>query len=52
MWYLLDETTGATCISGFYADRKLPEIFSRKNTTWKDWKATHPDSKYMRYPGL
>ena len=51
LWYLLDKTTGATCISGVYADRKLGEIFSSRKTTlyWKDWKAVHPNSKFMKY---
>jgi hypothetical protein len=48
MWYLLDETTGATSVSGIFADRKLPEVYAVRRT-WKDWKAAHPNSKYMRY---
>ncbi|UCH85803.1 MAG: DUF3179 domain-containing protein, partial [Candidatus Latescibacterota bacterium] len=36
------------CISGPYADRKLPELTSVK-TRWTAWKASHPDTKYLEF---
>ena len=48
LWYHLRDTTGLTCVSGFYKDRTLPEFPSTK-TRWFTWKASHPFSKYLRY---
>ena len=49
MWYHLEGEDGMTCISGHFADRKLPEFESVK-IRWNEWKALHPDSKFMKYP--
>jgi hypothetical protein len=49
LWYHLSGTSGLTCISGTYADRKLEE----KNSTltrWFDWHSTNPQSKFLDYP--
>ena len=49
MWYHLPDDDGLTCISGTYADRKLPELTSVL-TRWNRWKADFPDSKFLKYP--
>ena len=49
LWYHLAGDTGLTCISGFYADRKLPE-FESTHTRWRDWKAAHPETLFLKYP--
>ena len=49
MWYHLPGEDGLTCISGAYADRKLPELRSVA-TRWDRWKADFPDSKILKYP--
>ncbi len=49
MWYHLQGDDGLTCISGFYADRKLPELESSL-TRWNLWKAEFPDSEFLKYP--
>lgn len=49
MWYHLEGEDGLTCISGEFADRKLPE-FQSTVTRWKTWKAMHEDSKFLKYP--
>ncbi|UCH83605.1 MAG: DUF3179 domain-containing protein, partial [Candidatus Latescibacterota bacterium] len=48
IWYHLEGFNGLTCISGPYADRKLPELTSVK-TRWTAWKASHPDTKYLEF---
>ena len=47
MWYPLPGDDGLTCISGTYADRKLPELTSVL-TRWNRWKADFPDSKFLK----
>ncbi len=49
LWYHLQGTDGLTCISGFYADRKLEE-FSSVLMRWNDWVDLNPDSKFLKYP--
>jgi len=49
MWYHLDGEDGLTCVSGFYADRKLPE-FESTLTRWRDWWNNHPETGFLRYP--
>jgi hypothetical protein len=49
LWYHLSGTDGLTCISGTYADMLLEEYVSTR-TRWSDWFATHPDSKYLKWP--
>ncbi len=49
LWYHLPGDTGLTCISGFYADRKLPE-FESIHTRWNNWKAKHPNTGFLKYP--
>ena len=49
MWYHLLGDDALTCISSFYADRKLPELDSSL-TRWRNWNAEYPDSKFLRYP--
>ena len=48
LWYHLPGTDGLTSIGGVYKDRKLEELFSVK-TRWKDWVASHPDTKILDY---
>jgi hypothetical protein len=48
LWYHLPGEDGLTCISGFYADRKLGEFVSTQ-TRWRDWVSAHPESKYLDY---
>ena len=48
MWYHLSGTDGLTSIAGVYKDRKLEELISVK-TRWKDWVASHPDTKILDY---
>jgi hypothetical protein len=48
IWYHLEGFNGLTCISGIYADRKLPELGSVR-TRWNTWKAGHPDTKYLEF---
>ena len=45
LWYHLDGTSALTCISGEYADRTLPELFSAK-TPWRSWVSEHPTSRF------
>lgn len=48
LWYHLEGEDALTCVNGRWRDRKLPEL----GTTvlrWRDWKATHPNSKYLDY---
>jgi len=47
LWYHLSGTDGLTCISGEYADRKLPELTSYF-VRWNNWVNEHPDSKYLK----
>ncbi|NIT60056.1 MAG: DUF3179 domain-containing protein [Aliifodinibius sp.] len=47
LWYHLEGDDGLTCISGFYADRKLPE-FPSVLTRWRNWVADHPFSKFLK----
>ena len=48
LWYHLEGNSGLTCVSGFYADRKLPE-FQSTHTRWSDWKEQHPDSHFLKF---
>jgi hypothetical protein len=45
LWYPLSFIGGMTSVGGTFADRKLPEIASER-TTWANWKANHPNTKY------
>ena len=49
MWYHMKGDNALTCISGEYADRRLPELGSTF-TRWNRWKADFPDSKILKYP--
>ncbi len=49
LWYHLQGDDGLTCISGVYADRKLPELESTL-TRWNLWMADFPDSEFLKYP--
>ena len=50
VWYHLESDYALTCISsGVYAGRRLPELGSTF-TRWSNWKAMHPDSKFLKYP--
>lgn len=46
LWYHLEGEDGLTCVSGFYADRKLEEFESTK-IRWNLWKSAHPDTRFM-----
>lgn len=48
LWYHLEGTDGLTCISGRWADRVLEE-FPATVTRWRDWKAAHPNSKFLKF---
>ncbi len=47
MWYHMPGDSGLTCISGFYADQKLPE-FRSYFIRWNVWNEQHPFSKVLR----
>ena len=51
LWYPMShqEASGRTlvCISGHFADQKLPSVPSSL-TTWSKWKSSHPASKFLR----
>jgi len=47
LWYHLDGDDGLTCIGGFYADRKLPELNSVL-IRWKQWHEDHLTSKVLK----
>ena len=49
MWYHLQGSDGLTCISGTYADRKLPE-FESTLARWNRWKADYPASRILEFP--
>ena len=49
MWYHLDGDDALTCVSGPYADRRLPELESTF-TRWSRWKADFLDSRLLKYP--
>ncbi len=49
LWYHLPGEQGLTCVSGPYADRKLPEL-SSVFTRWNHWKADFPDTKIFTTP--
>ena len=49
MWYHLQGSDGLTCISGTYADRKLPQ-FESTLAPWNRWKADFPASKILEFP--
>ena len=48
LWYHLQGEDGLTCISGVYADRKLPELESTL-TRWNLWWLDFPDSEFLKY---
>ena len=48
LWFPFPGQKGLTGISGPHADRLLPELESTV-TSWKNWQAEHPDTKYMNY---
>lgn len=47
LWYHMPGDDGLTCISGFYADRKLFE-YSSTQGRWSNWFAEYPDSKFLK----
>jgi hypothetical protein len=47
LWYPLEGTEGLTCISGFYADKKLKELTSSK-IRWNEWVKDHPKSSFLQ----
>ena len=47
LWYHLPGSRGLTCISGFYADKKLEE-FESVHTRWDRWLAQHPDTAILK----
>jgi hypothetical protein len=49
LWYHLEGENDLTCISGQFADKKLPE-FQSTVTRWKIWKSMHADTKFLKYP--
>ncbi len=49
LWYHLEGEDGLTSISGFYADRKLPELESTF-TRWDAWKRQNRDTQLLKYP--
>jgi hypothetical protein len=49
LWYHLSGQDGLTCISGVYADRKLPE-FNSTRARWNIWRSENPDTKFLKYP--
>ena len=46
LWYHLQGTDGLTCISGFFADRRLGE-FPSTLTRWWRWKEEHPNTQFL-----
>lgn len=51
IWYHLEGEDALTCISGQFADRKLPELPSTV-ARWKTWKGLHADTKFLQYPPI
>jgi len=49
MWYPFPDEHVLRSVAGKNADRELPEIPSVR-TTWKEWKAEHPDTKILYLP--
>jgi hypothetical protein len=49
LWYHLEGSDGLTCISGFYADRRLKE-FRSSFIRWNEWFAENLDTKYLKAP--
>jgi len=49
LWYHLPGENGLTGISGFYADRRLPELESLV-ARWNQWKELHADTGVLKYP--
>ena len=49
MWFPLEGTGGLTGIAGPLANGLLTYRTSVK-TTWDEWVADHPDSKYLKVP--
>lgn len=47
MWYHLEGQDGLVGISGFYADRHLPELESTF-TRWDDWTSLHPETAILK----
>jgi hypothetical protein len=46
LWYHMPRDSGLTCISGYFADRRLPEYQSVK-IRWSKWLEDHPDSQIL-----
>ncbi len=49
LWYHLEGDDALTCISGKFADRRLPELSSTL-IRWNNWLAQHRDTKFLDYP--
>ncbi len=49
MWYHLEGTHGITCISGFYADKFLPELGAFM-MRWNEWFFRCPETKVLKNP--
>lgn len=47
IWYHLRGENALTCISGEFADRKLPE-FESTTLRWASWKEAHPETKFLK----
>lgn len=47
MWYHLQGTNELTCISGVFADRKLPELNSAF-TRWNTWVTFNPQTAFLK----
>ncbi|RMG42134.1 MAG: DUF3179 domain-containing protein [Methanobacteriota archaeon] len=47
LWYHLEGEQALTCIQGFYADKKLPELPSYF-IRWPRWIENHPNSKFLK----
>ena len=49
LWYHMEGDDGLTCISGAFADRRLPE-FQSNRLRWHEWAPLNPGAKYLRAP--
>ena len=46
LWFPIESRPELTCVGGAYTDSVLGK-FDFVVTSWKAWKADHPDSKFM-----
>jgi len=47
LWYHIAGTTGLTCVSGEFEDRRLEELSSTK-TRWETWVAANAGSRITK----